>query len=45
MTTTDYIGTIIAIIIAVLMLGAYIYAFRPGNKDKFDKSKTIPLDE
>jgi cbb3-type cytochrome oxidase subunit 3 len=45
MTTNDYIGATLAIVIALLMLGAYIYSFRPSNKEQFDNCGNIPLEE
>jgi cbb3-type cytochrome oxidase subunit 3 len=35
MTLNDWVGTILAIVLSVLMFGAYFYAFRPANKNKF----------
>ena len=35
MTTTDWVGMILAVILATLMFVAYFYAFRPKNKDRF----------
>ena len=37
MTTNDWVGTILAVVLAVLMFSAYFYAFRPANKKKFEK--------
>ena len=37
MTLVDKIGATLAIIIFILMVGAYFYAFRPKNKKKFEE--------
>ena len=29
----------------ILFLGVLIYAFRPGNKKKFDEAARLPLEE
>jgi cytochrome c oxidase cbb3-type subunit 4 len=41
MTLTDWVGTILAIVIALLMFGAYFYAFRPANKEKFKNYENL----
>ena len=45
MTTNDWIGTILAIVLAVLMFSAYFYAFRPANKKKFENYSDMVNDE
>ena len=35
MTVNDWVGTILALVLGVLMFGAYFYAFRPRNKNRF----------
>jgi cytochrome c oxidase cbb3-type subunit IV len=45
MTTNDWIGTILTVVIFLLMVGAYFYVFRPKNRDKLEAMKHIPFDE
>ncbi len=44
MTTSDWIGTILTVVIFLLMLGVYLYALRPKNRDSLESRKYIPLD-
>ncbi len=37
MTLVDKIGATTAVVLFVLMVGAYFYAFRPKNKKKFEE--------
>ena len=37
MTLVDKIGTITAVVVFLLLAGAYFYAFRPKNKKKFEE--------
>jgi cytochrome c oxidase cbb3-type subunit 4 len=45
MTPTDWVGTILTVVIFVLMLVAYFQVFRPKNRDSLEASKHIPFDE
>jgi cytochrome c oxidase cbb3-type subunit 4 len=45
MTATDWIGTIVTVVIFLLMVGLYVYVLRPKNRDKFESKKNIPLDD
>jgi|JYMV01.1.fsa_nt_gi cbb3-type cytochrome oxidase subunit 3 len=45
MTITDYFGAILAIIIFLLLAGAYYYAFTPSNKDKFEDMRNFVNEE
>lgn len=45
MTTNDWVGTILTVVIFLLMVGAYFYALRPKNRDKLEAHKHIPLDD
>ncbi len=45
MTTNDWIGTILTVVIFLLMVGLYVYVLRPKNRDKFESKKYIPLDD
>jgi len=44
MTTNDWIGTILTVVIFVLMIVAYFQVFRPKNRDRLEKNKHIPFD-
>ncbi len=37
MTSVDIFGATTAVVLFVLMVGAYFYAFRPKNKKKFEE--------
>ena len=45
MTTTDWVGTILTVVIFLLMVGLYVYVLRPKNRDKFESNKYIPVDD
>lgn len=45
MTTNDWIGTILTVVIFLLMIGAYFFVFRPKNRDKLEAMKHIPFEE
>jgi len=45
MTTNDWIGTILSIVIFLLMLVAYFQVFRPKNRERLEARKHIPFDE
>lgn len=45
MTTTDWVGTIITVVIFLLMVGLYVHVLRPKNRDKFESKKFIPVDD
>lgn len=45
MTTTDWVGTILTVVIFLLMVGLYVYVLRPKNREKFESKKFIPLDD
>ncbi|MDQ6986861.1 MAG: CcoQ/FixQ family Cbb3-type cytochrome c oxidase assembly chaperone [Mariprofundaceae bacterium] len=37
MTHVDWTGLLIVLVLAALMIGLYIWIFRPSNKDKFEQ--------
>ena len=41
MTATDWVGTVLTVVIFVLMVVAYVYAYRPKNKDKLEERKFL----
>ncbi len=45
MTVTDWVGTILTVVIFLLMVGLYVYALRPKNREKLESKRFIPLDE
>lgn len=45
MTATDWVGTILTVVIFVLMAVAYFQVFRPKNRDKLEARKHIPFDD
>ena len=45
MTTNDWIGLILTVVVFFLMVGLYFYALRPKNREKLEKNKFIPMDE
>lgn len=45
MTTNDWIGTILTVVIFVLMIVAYFQVFRPKNREKLEAKRFIPFEE
>ena len=45
MTTNDWVGTILTLVVFLLMVGLYIYVLHPKNREKFESKKHIPMDE
>ncbi len=45
MTLVDKIGAVTAVVIFVLLAGAYFYAFRPKNKQQFEDLRNFVNDE
>ena len=45
MTTNDWIGLILTVVVFLLMVGLYFYALRPKNREKLEKHRYIPMDE
>lgn len=45
MTTNDWIGTILTVVIFLLMIVAYFQVFRPKNRERLEARKHIPFDE
>jgi cytochrome c oxidase cbb3-type subunit 4 len=45
MTTSDWVGTILTVVIFLLMVGLYVIVLRPKNRDKLEQQKYIPLDD
>lgn len=45
MTATDWVGTILTVVIFLLMILAYFQVFRPKNRDKLEARRHIPFEE
>jgi cytochrome c oxidase cbb3-type subunit 4 len=45
MTPTDWVGTILTVVIFVLMVVAYFQVFRPKNRDELESRKHIPFED
>ncbi len=45
MTTSDWVGTILTVVIFLLMVVLYVHVLRPKNREKFESKKNIPLDD
>ncbi|ESQ13498.1 MAG: hypothetical protein N838_14925 [Thiohalocapsa sp. PB-PSB1] len=45
MTVTDWVGTILTVVIFILMMVAYFQVFRPKNRDDLESRKHIPFAE
>ncbi|MEA1049563.1 cbb3-type cytochrome c oxidase subunit 3 [Lamprobacter modestohalophilus] len=45
MTASDWVGTILTVVIFVLMAVAYFQVFRPKNRNKLEAKKHIPFED
>lgn len=45
MTTNDWIGLILTVVVFLLMIVAYFQVFRPKNRDRLESRKHIPFEE
>lgn len=45
MTTNDWVGTILTVVVFLLMVGLYVYVLRPKNRDKFESQRFIPFED
>lgn len=45
MTATDWVGTILTVVIFVLMVVAYVQVFRPKNRESLEARRHIPFEE
>jgi cytochrome c oxidase cbb3-type subunit 4 len=45
MTASDWIGTILTVVIFVLMIVVYFRVFRPKNREKLESKRFIPFEE
>jgi cytochrome c oxidase cbb3-type subunit 4 len=45
MTVSDWIGTILTVIVFVLMVVVYFQVLRPKNRDRLEARKYIPFED
>ncbi|MFP4062720.1 MAG: cbb3-type cytochrome c oxidase subunit 3 [Halochromatium sp.] len=45
MTATDWVGTILTVVIFVAMGVAYFQVFRPKHRDRLEAKKHIPFED
>lgn len=45
MTVTDWVGTILTVVVFLLMVGLYAYVLRPKKRKELESNRFIPLDE
>lgn len=45
MTTNDWIGLTVTVVVFLLMIVAYFQVFRPKNRDRLESKKHIPFEE
>ena len=45
MTPSDWIGTILTVVVSLLMVVAYFHVFRPKNRGKLESKRFIPFKE
>jgi cytochrome c oxidase cbb3-type subunit 4 len=45
MTTNDWIGLTLTVVIFLAMVVAYFQVFRPKNRDKLEQMKHIPFED
>lgn len=45
MTSNDWIGMILTVVIFLLMVVAYYYVFNPKNREHLESQKNIPFTE
>ena len=45
MTATDWVGTILTVVIFLLMVGLYVHVLRPKNRERYESKKYIPVDD
>lgn len=45
MTTNDWVGTILTVVVFILIAAAYVYALHPKNREKLEAQRFIPLED
>lgn len=45
MTTNDWVGAVLTLVVFGLMVIVYVYALRPKNREHLESKKYMPLDD
>lgn len=45
MTGTDWFGLVVTVVIFLLMIVLYFWVLKPGNKDRLEAHRTMPLND
>ena len=45
MTSHDWVGLVMTVVVFLLMVGLYVYVLKPSNREKFEAQRFIPLDD
>jgi cytochrome c oxidase cbb3-type subunit 4 len=45
MTASDWVGTVLTVVVFGLMVIVYVYALRPKNREYLESKKYMPLDD
>jgi cytochrome c oxidase cbb3-type subunit 4 len=45
MTTNDWVGVILTVVVFLVILVAYVYALYPKNRETLEAQRFIPLDD
>ena len=45
MTVNDWIVLVTTVVVFLLMVGLYIYALRPKNRERLESYRSIPFDD
>ncbi|MCF6209837.1 MAG: cbb3-type cytochrome c oxidase subunit 3 [Gammaproteobacteria bacterium] len=45
LTSNDWVGLIMTVVVFFLMIAIYVYALHPSNREKLEAQRFIPLDE
>ena len=45
MTSTDWFGLGLSVVLFILTVGAYVYVFRPGARDDMESHRHIVMNE
>jgi len=45
MTLSDWIGTIVTVVIFLLMIWAYVFVLNPKNKEKLESQRHLPFED
>lgn len=45
MTSNDWVGVFLSVVVFIGMVYAYFMVFNPGNKEKFESQRDMALDD